>query len=101
MVIKEMDMHMAWPEAVFQAASGAECAEEVQKWLLRSWPMCKITIREAIESLCKENLEPNIRRCYADLGPLNLFVIVSGKCFHVPYPTRCALVYTTAHGGST
>ncbi|KAH6871499.1 C2H2 type zinc finger domain-containing protein [Thelonectria olida] len=80
MVIKEMDMHMAWPEATFQAPSGAQCAEEVHKWLLRSLPMCKITIREAIESFCKDTLGPDIRRCYADVGPLNLFVIVSA--FH-------------------
>ncbi|KAL7622130.1 hypothetical protein AAE478_007632 [Parahypoxylon ruwenzoriense] len=91
MVIKEMDMHMAWPEAIFQAATSAECAQEVQKWLLRCAPICNITTRETVESFCKSSLGPNIRRCFADMGPLNLFVIVSGT--EVPWAAFHTLVF--------
>lgn len=79
MVIKEMSMHMAFPEAVFQATTSAECAQEIHNWHLRSASVQNITFREVVESFCKNSIPETKRRCFSDLGPLNLFAVVSGN----------------------
>ncbi|KAG7428558.1 Aryl-alcohol dehydrogenase [Fusarium oxysporum f. sp. raphani] len=80
MVIKEMSMHMAFPEAAFQASTSTECARELQNWHLRSTPLRNITFREVVESFCGRSFSNDMRRLFADLGPLNLFAVVSA--FH-------------------
>ncbi|KAH7217114.1 hypothetical protein BKA60DRAFT_609067 [Fusarium oxysporum] len=80
MVIKEMSMHMAFPEAAFQASTSTECARELQNWHLRSTPLRSITFREVVESFCGRSFSNDMRRLFADLGPLNLFAVVSA--FH-------------------
>ncbi|KAF4337984.1 C2H2 transcription factor [Fusarium beomiforme] len=79
MVIREMSMHMAFPEAAFQAETSEECAQELQIWHLRSTLIRNITFREVVESFCRDTFSDDMRRCFADLGPLNLFAVVSGK----------------------
>ncbi|KAL9564863.1 hypothetical protein ACKAV7_011315 [Fusarium commune] len=80
MVIKEMSMHMAFPEAAFQASTSTECARELQNWHLRSTLLQNITFREVVESFCGKSFSNDMRRLFADLGPLNLFAVVSA--FH-------------------
>ncbi|KAH7194511.1 hypothetical protein DER44DRAFT_844232 [Fusarium oxysporum] len=80
MVIKEMSMHMAFPEAAFQASTSTECARELQNWHLRSTLIRNITFREVVESFCGRSFSNDMRRLFADLGPLNLFAVVSA--FH-------------------
>ncbi|KAG4281753.1 hypothetical protein FPRO06_10657 [Fusarium proliferatum] len=80
MVIKEMSMHMAFPEAAFQAGTSTECARELQNWHLRSTLMKNITFREVVERFCGKPFSNDMRRLFADLGPLNLFAVVSA--FH-------------------
>ncbi|RKK96926.1 hypothetical protein BFJ71_g7496 [Fusarium oxysporum] len=80
MVIKEMSMHMAFPEAAFQASTSTECARELQNWHLRSTLLRNITFREVVESFCGRSFSSDMRRLFADLGPLNLFAVVSA--FH-------------------
>ncbi|KAH7093536.1 zinc finger, C2H2 type domain-containing protein [Paraphoma chrysanthemicola] len=81
MVIKEMQMRMAYPEACFQAATAPECAAETHSWMSMSTSVCKLSVREAVEAFCAESL--SARKCadFANLGPLNLFVITSA--FHI------------------
>ncbi|PTD06354.1 hypothetical protein FCULG_00011714 [Fusarium culmorum] len=78
MVIKEMSMHMASPEAVFQASSSAECYQELCNWQSRAVPICSITFRQVVEIFCKSPIPDGMQRYFADLGPLNLFAVVSG-----------------------
>jgi hypothetical protein len=78
MVIKEMSMHMASPEAAFQAISSEECARELYNWQSRSVQTRNITFREVVESFCRSSIPNVMQRCFADLGPLNLFAVVSG-----------------------
>lgn len=79
MVIKEMSMHMAFPEAAFQASTSTECARELQNWRLRSSLLHNITFREVVERFCGKPFSNDWRRLFADLGPLNLFAVVSGE----------------------
>ncbi|KAL4728100.1 hypothetical protein ACLX1H_004829 [Fusarium chlamydosporum] len=80
MVIKEMAMHMASPESAFQATSGSDCAQELFAWHSRSAPIRNITFREVVESFCKSSIREGMQQRFADLGPLNLFAVVSA--FH-------------------
>jgi hypothetical protein len=75
-----MGMHMASPEAAFQATTSEECCRELCNWQSRSAPICKITFRQVVESFCKSPIPIETQRCFADLGPLNLFAVVSA--FH-------------------
>ncbi|KAH7082757.1 hypothetical protein BKA63DRAFT_137457 [Paraphoma chrysanthemicola] len=81
MVIKEMQMRMAYPEACFQAATESDCAAETYSWVSKSTSVCKLSVREAVEAFCAESLSARKRSDLANLGPLNLFVITSA--FHI------------------
>jgi hypothetical protein len=78
-VIKEMKMHMVSPEACFQAATAEECIDQIHHWMPPSSPFCSLLLREAIENLCLDTLTPESQRQFSDLGPTNLFAMVSGK----------------------
>ncbi|RFN45078.1 c2h2 transcription factor [Fusarium flagelliforme] len=80
MVIKEMTMHLASPEAAFQAISSGECFRELYTWQSRSALIHSITFREVVESFCRSSITGATQQCFADLGPLNLFAVVSA--FH-------------------
>ncbi|KAK3935642.1 hypothetical protein QBC46DRAFT_271313 [Diplogelasinospora grovesii] len=80
MVIKEMKMHMASPEACFQATTAKQCIEEIHRWMSPSSPFCSILLREAIEDVCSDTMGPDLQDRFSQLGPLNLFAIVSA--FH-------------------
>lgn len=77
MVIMEMDMDMAWPEAAFQACTAEKCAQEVQNWLQRSPMVANMVLRDAVELFYKEPIDMRLCMDFADLGPLNLFAIVA------------------------
>jgi hypothetical protein len=83
MVIKEMTMQMASPESCFQASTSESCLEQIRHCLPDSTAICNITLREAIETLCIKTLSSEPQRRMAELGPLNLFAIVSGELFSV------------------
>ncbi|KAL2754156.1 hypothetical protein ACRALDRAFT_1063086 [Sodiomyces alcalophilus JCM 7366] len=80
LVIKEMRLHMARPDACFQATTAEECFEEIQKWNARAPFLSSLTLSEAVEMVCKGEMDEGVHRSLADLGPLNLFAVVSA--FH-------------------
>jgi hypothetical protein len=79
MMINEMKMHMAWPEACFQAGTASSCEEEIKRWVPKSSSVFNLTLRDALEQVCRERMDSEVQRKFADLGPLNLFAIISGK----------------------
>ncbi|KAK3335187.1 hypothetical protein B0T19DRAFT_349001, partial [Cercophora scortea] len=81
MVIKEMKMHMASPDACFQAPTAETCIEELHEWMKPSGPFCNVLLSEAIQSVCSESLTPDSHQKLSQLGPLNMFAIVSA--FHL------------------
>ncbi|KAK4160083.1 hypothetical protein QBC43DRAFT_293281 [Cladorrhinum sp. PSN259] len=76
-VIKEMKMHMASPEACFQAATAEECFEEIHTWMHAGSPFCDLYLRRGIETLCGGPMSSELQYQYSSLGPLNLFAMVS------------------------
>lgn len=89
MVFKEMRMHMASPEACFQAVTADECFQQIRARMPPSSPFCKTILRDAIESFCVETLSVESQQRFAQLGALNLFTIVSGE-YPAPQPGACA-----------
>lgn len=79
MVIKEIRMHMATPEACFQATTADQCHHQLQLFLPARSLYWTTSFRGSFESLCKDDLSANIRHLLATLGPLNLFTLTSGK----------------------
>ncbi|KAL2133004.1 hypothetical protein VTI74DRAFT_3042 [Chaetomium olivicolor] len=77
MVIKEMKMHMATPEVCFQASTAEECIEQIYRWMPPDSPFYTLFLREAIENLCRDALTPESQQELAQLGPVNLFAMVS------------------------
>ncbi|KAK4039005.1 hypothetical protein C8A01DRAFT_16967 [Parachaetomium inaequale] len=77
MVIKEMKMHMASPDACFQAATAEECIDQIHRWMPPTSLFPSLLLREAIENLCLDTLTPESIQQYSQLGPLNLFAMVS------------------------
>ncbi|KOS47469.1 hypothetical protein ACN38_g1623 [Penicillium nordicum] len=77
MVIKEIRMHMATPEACFQATTADQCHHQLQLFLPARSLYWTTSFRGSFESLCKDDLSANIRHLLATLGPLNLFTLTS------------------------
>ncbi|KAJ5857401.1 hypothetical protein N7455_008295 [Penicillium solitum] len=77
MVIKEIRMHMATPEACFQATTADQCHHQLQLFLPARSLYWTTSFRGSFESLCKDDLSVNIRHLLATLGPLNLFALTS------------------------
>ncbi|KAK4465148.1 hypothetical protein QBC42DRAFT_303669 [Cladorrhinum samala] len=76
-VIKELKMHMASPEVCFQAATAEQCIDEIHTWMPAGSPFCSLLLRDAIENLCIGIMPPGVQQRYSQLGPLNLFAMVS------------------------
>lgn len=77
-----MGTHLASPEACFQAATAEECLDEIHRWMPPSSPFGDVLLREVIERVCIEHLEPSVQQNLSQLGPVNLFVVISGQSSH-------------------
>lgn len=85
-------MHVATPEACFQAASADECIDQIHRWMPPASLFCSLLLREAIENLCLDNMTPASQEQFAQLGPVNLFAMVSGT----NNPVVCFVVFDCA-----
>jgi hypothetical protein len=90
MVIKEMQMRMAYPESCFQATTPEACATATHLCMSRAGSVYELSVRDAVEAFCADSISSPMRSSLANLGPLNLFVISSGKLDNI-----------FARGGST
>jgi hypothetical protein len=79
MVTQELRMRMACPESCFQAETSDGCAATLREWMLHTHNMHGVTLHKAIRMLCSGTLQLELCDQLAGLGPLNLFVIISGK----------------------
>lgn len=85
MVIKEMKIHMATPDACFQAPTADNCYDQIKRLLPVESHYWKISFCNAFKSLFQENLTAGLHYDLAALGPLNLFALTSAihsQIFH-------------------
>jgi hypothetical protein len=73
-----MKMHMASPEACFQASTADECHNQIQLHIPAESLYWSISFRGAFETLSKPNLSSVMSQALADLGHLDLFALTSG-----------------------
>lgn len=78
MAIREMGMHFACTEQVFQADNADEWSNH---WSTERTDT-ELTVASLVESLCRRRLDLNVQARTARLGPLSLFAVASGKSLH-------------------
>lgn len=91
LVIKEVKMHMAMPEACFQAMTADQCHQQILMFLPTTSLYWKISFRCVFAYLCKDDLPADVQQFLASLGPLNLFALTSGESYpklKIPVRTR-------------
>lgn len=86
MFVGELEMNINGPEAAFQAESAKDCFFYLKGWAANI-PQHQLSISSAIETMCQSNPGSAMKDVYAQLGKLNLFVIISGTwtLFNVIY----------------
>lgn len=89
MAIKEMRMQLASSEAAFQAPTADECFQCIQQGSKNIMH----TLSSLCERLCREPMQSDLLASFADLGPLNLFALTSGKSFPIIFPEHLRLSY--------
>lgn len=87
MVVSELRMDMACPEACFQAESAEECLSELEKWSGSVFWRERLSVASVVRRMCQpqpqteaqasETLEP--APGFSRMGTLNLFTTVQCK----------------------
>ncbi|KAL4953058.1 hypothetical protein BDW69DRAFT_200377 [Aspergillus filifer] len=76
MVVSELKMEMACPEACFQAESSEECFTALKQWQRTDFWRQHLSIAALVKRICQKNLYPGSVDEYAKMGSLNLFTTV-------------------------
>ena len=88
-------MRMASPESCFQAETAEDCAVAYREWTSHTPKNVRSSLHGTIQISCSGNMQPDLCNGFAKLGPLNLFVVVSGKSYTVrPHITGIASALT-------
>ncbi|KAL4900217.1 hypothetical protein BDW74DRAFT_188617 [Aspergillus multicolor] len=80
MVVSELRMEVACPEACFQAQSAEECFASLEKWGYSVFWRRHMSIAALVKGICQGELKPEVVDEYAGIGGLNLFTAV--QCLH-------------------
>ncbi|KAJ5637209.1 hypothetical protein N7490_007088 [Penicillium lividum] len=76
MLISELRMDVACPEACFQAESAAECLGSLRVWAgTRFWKK-RLSIVSVVRRICQSPLKDGLVQEFSQLGTLNLFTVV-------------------------
>ncbi|KAL4806096.1 hypothetical protein BDV18DRAFT_160164 [Aspergillus unguis] len=76
MVVSELKMDLACPEACFQAQSAKECFDVLKQWESTVFWKRHLSIVAAVKSICQKELVPETIEEYSKVGSLNLFTAV-------------------------
>jgi len=79
MVFKEMNIHMAAPEACFQAETADFCHQMIQLYLPPESTYWGMSFRKTFEALSQLEMPSCLQYSISSLGLLNLFALASGK----------------------
>ncbi|GES65960.1 hypothetical protein ATEIFO6365_0012035200 [Aspergillus terreus] len=80
MVVSELKMEVACPEACFQAESAAECFSALKKWENSVFWRDRLSISAVVRRMCQKDLDGHLVRGFACMGTLNMFTTV--QCLH-------------------
>ncbi|KAL4792393.1 hypothetical protein BDV19DRAFT_400610 [Aspergillus venezuelensis] len=76
MVVSELKMEMACPEACFQAESLEECFSALKQWQGTEFWRQHLSIAALVKRICQKDLSSGSMDEYAKVGSLNLFTAV-------------------------
>ncbi|KAL3461551.1 hypothetical protein BJX64DRAFT_277716 [Aspergillus heterothallicus] len=76
MVVSELKMEMACPEACFQADSAEECFRLMKEWETTMFWRKRLSITSVLKSICQTELTSSAVDAYSQMGSLNLFTTV-------------------------
>lgn len=78
-VVSELQMDLACPEACFQATTQSECFEYIKTWISHSlWRERGFSVFEALKTLSDDNLDTETQHLLSQSGDLNLLVLIAG-----------------------
>ncbi|KAL4933172.1 transcription factor domain-containing protein [Aspergillus undulatus] len=76
MVVSELKMELACPEACFQAESAEECFAALKEWEHTTFWRRHLPLVAVVKSICEKEPSPKTASEYAKMGTLNLFTAV-------------------------
>ncbi|KAJ0416505.1 hypothetical protein BJY00DRAFT_316754 [Aspergillus carlsbadensis] len=76
MVVSELKMEMACPEACFQAESAEECFRLLKEWETMTFWRKRFSITSVLKNICQTELTSLAVDEYCQMGSLNLFTAV-------------------------
>jgi hypothetical protein len=81
MVVSELKMEMACPEACFQAESAEECFRLLKEWETTTFWRKRLSITSVLKTICQTELTSSAVDEYSRMGSLNLFTAVQSTSF--------------------
>ncbi|KAF9894095.1 hypothetical protein FE257_009068 [Aspergillus nanangensis] len=76
MVVSELKMDMACPEACFQAETDAECFAILKGWEDTIFWRHRLSVSAAVKMMCQKDLDSSLVQEFARMGTLNMFTTV-------------------------
>jgi hypothetical protein len=84
MAAAEMKLDLACPESAFQATSPMECFDRLEEWRFSANMTKTMSVSEALETLCREELDERTCKVFATFGTLNMFTMASSRSNAIP-----------------
>ncbi len=81
MLVSELKMDVASPEACFQAESAEECQENLRVWAQTRFWKNRISVVSVVRRVCQNSIDDDLALEYSHLGTLNLFTMVQGMWY--------------------
>ena len=78
MVIAELQMDIACPEACFQAESAQDCLYHLQIWMAPGMEALKLPVLQCVRRICQEAAGEDLAERCKQLDTINMFVLISG-----------------------
>ncbi|KAL5356484.1 hypothetical protein BJX96DRAFT_115931 [Aspergillus floccosus] len=80
MVVSELKMEVACPEACFQAESAVKCFSALKEWESSVFWGERLSITAVVRRMCQSDLDYRLVNQFACMGTLNMFTTV--QCLH-------------------
>ena len=85
MVVREMNIHLAVPDACFHSPTADQCYDQIKQHLPSKSQYWRLLFGNVFKRLCSPSLDIEHRHDIAALGPLNLFAFTSGEVLHYAF----------------
>lgn len=77
-VVSELKMDVACPEACFQAETAEECLASLKVWSSTRFWKKRLSVVSVVRRICQGPIDETLVQGFSSLGTLNLFTLVQG-----------------------